>query len=48
MTPLQGTFSTLIAEAVGYESITYFEKIFRSHTGTSPLKYRKQHRIPDV
>ncbi|OUP83629.1 AraC family transcriptional regulator [Lachnoclostridium sp. An169] len=39
---------TLIAEAVGYESITYFEKIFRSHTGTSPLKYRKQHRIPDV
>lgn len=34
---------TQIAEAVGYDSITYFEKIFRSHTGTSPLRYRKKH-----
>lgn len=33
---------TQIAEAVGYDSITYFEKIFRSQTGTSPLRYRKK------
>ncbi|KLU72252.1 MAG: hypothetical protein RHS_1879 [Robinsoniella sp. RHS] len=33
---------TEIAERLGYESITYFEKIFRKHTETSPLKYRKQ------
>ena len=39
---------TQIAEAVGYESITYFEKIFRSHTGISPLKYRKQQLRPGV
>lgn len=32
---------TRIAEAVGYESITYFEKVFRSQTSMSPLKYRK-------
>lgn len=30
-----------IAEALGYDSITYFEKVFRKHTETSPLKYRK-------
>lgn len=33
---------TEISEQLGYESITYFEKIFRKHTETSPLKYRKQ------
>jgi AraC-like DNA-binding protein/mannose-6-phosphate isomerase-like protein (cupin superfamily) len=33
---------TEIAEALGYDSITYFEKIFRKYTETSPLKYRKQ------
>lgn len=33
---------TEIAETLGYDSITYFEKIFRKHTETSPLKYRKQ------
>lgn len=33
---------TEIAESLGYDSITYFEKIFRKHTETSPLKYRKQ------
>ena len=35
---------TQIAEAVGYESITYFEKVFRSQTSTSPLKYRKREK----
>ncbi|MDO5425284.1 MAG: AraC family transcriptional regulator [Eubacteriales bacterium] len=34
---------TEIAESLGYDSITYFEKIFRKHTETSPLKYRKQY-----
>lgn len=39
---------TQISEAVGYESITYFERIFLSHKGTSPLKYRRQHQYPDI
>lgn len=33
---------TEIAHRLGYNSITYFEKIFRKHTETSPLKYRKR------
>ncbi|WFR58513.1 AraC family transcriptional regulator [Anaerocolumna sp. AGMB13025] len=36
---------TEIAETLGYESITYFEKVFFKFTGTSPLKYRKQYRV---
>lgn len=32
---------TEIAEQLGYESITYFEKIFKRYNGISPLKYRK-------
>lgn len=35
---------TEIAEVLGYESLTYFEKIFRKHTETSPLKYRRKYR----
>lgn len=35
---------TDIAAALGYESITYFEKVFSNFTETSPLKYRKQYR----
>lgn len=35
---------TQIAEAVGYESITYFEKVFRSQTSSSPLQYRKSRK----
>lgn len=35
---------TEIADALGYESITYFEKVFSKFTETSPLKYRKQYR----
>ena len=35
---------TEIADMTGYESITYFEKVFKRYTETSPLKYRKQQR----
>ncbi len=35
---------TEIAATLGYESITYFEKVFSNFTETSPLKYRKQYR----
>lgn len=34
---------TEIAEQVGYDSITYFEKVFKIYMETSPLKYRKQY-----
>ena len=33
---------TEISKIVGYESISYFEKVFKKYTETSPLKYRKQ------
>lgn len=33
---------TEIADIVGYESITYFEKVFKKFLETSPLKYRKK------
>lgn len=33
---------TEIADIVGYESITYFEKVFKKYLETSPLKYRKK------
>lgn len=33
---------TEIAENIGYESITYFEKVFKKYLETSPLKYRKK------
>ena len=35
---------TQISDSLGYESITYFEKVFSKFTETSPLKYRKQYR----
>lgn len=35
---------TDITAALGYESITYFEKVFSKFEETSPLKYRKQYR----
>lgn len=35
---------TKISEYLGYESITYFEKVFTKFTETSPLKYRKQYQ----
>ena len=30
-----------IARKLGYESITYFEKVFKTYMTMSPLKYRK-------
>lgn len=36
------TSITEIAEQVGYDSITYFEKVFKTYMEISPLKYRKQ------
>lgn len=35
---------TEISASLGYESITYFEKVFSNFTETSPLKYRKKYR----
>lgn len=32
-----------VAELCGYESITYFERVFYKYTNTSPLKYRNQY-----
>lgn len=32
---------TEISEQLGYESITYFEKVFKRYTEFTPLKYRK-------
>ncbi|WMJ86520.1 AraC family transcriptional regulator [Anaerocolumna sp. MB42-C2] len=35
---------TEISALLGYESITYFEKVFSNFTKTSPLKYRKKNK----
>lgn len=35
---------TEIAAMVGFETITYFERVFKKHTGERPLQYRKKHR----
>ena len=32
-----------ITEIIGFESVTYFERVFKKYTETSPLKYRKKH-----
>lgn len=34
-----------IAEQVGFEHVSHFNKTFKSITGSSPLHYRKQHRL---
>jgi len=34
-----------IALKAGFQSLTYFERVFRKHTDTSPLKYRKRIRL---
>lgn len=34
-----------ISRETGYETVTYFEKIFKKHTGITPLKYRRLHEI---
>ncbi len=35
---------TEISDSLGYESLTYFEKVFRTYRETSPLKYRNEYR----
>ena len=32
-----------IADALGYEDYSYFNRIFKKHRGITPLQYRKQH-----
>ncbi len=41
---LEGTEYTIteIAEMVGYDSITYFEKVFKKYIEKTPLKYRRK------
>ncbi len=34
-----------IAHSLGYESRTYFERVFRNHTETSPLRFRKRQQL---
>lgn len=34
---------TEVSESVGYENITYFERVFNQYTQTSPSRYRKQY-----
>lgn len=42
---VSGDYSiTEISEILGFESITYFERVFRRYTGCTPLKYRKTGR----
>ncbi|MCB7319264.1 AraC family transcriptional regulator [Lacrimispora sp. 210928-DFI.3.58] len=45
-----GKSITEISGLVGYDTITYFERVFRSYTQTSPLQFRKQysHRLEPV
>jgi len=35
---------TEIAAMVGFETITYFERVFKKHADARPLQYRKKHR----
>ncbi|MCZ8514459.1 response regulator [Paenibacillus filicis] len=35
---------TELAQTLGYADENYFGKVFKKHTGLSPLQYRKQHR----
>lgn len=35
---------TEISERLGFESITYFERVFKKYTDCTPLKYRKEQR----
>lgn len=35
---------TAISEALGYDSITYFERVFHRYAETSPSRYRKQYQ----
>lgn len=33
---------TEIAEILGYETVTYYERVFKRYTGMTPLRYRKK------
>lgn len=33
---------TEVSEVLGFESVTYFERVFKKHTDKTPLKYRKE------
>lgn len=35
---------TAVSEALGYDSITYFERVFKSYADASPSEYRKRYR----
>ena len=39
---------TSVAEKVGYDSITYFEKVFKKYFEISPLRYRKKYMHPKI
>jgi YesN/AraC family two-component response regulator len=34
----------VVSEMVGYEDVAFFSKLFARVTGTTPGKYREQHR----
>lgn len=34
-----------ISETVGYESLTYFDRVFRKHVGLSPIKYKAEQEL---
>lgn len=37
---------TQVSEQTGFESVSYFEKVFKKHMGLTPLKYRKLRQAP--
>ena len=38
--------ATEIANAVGYESLNYYTRVFRKTTGTTPTEYRRNNCAP--
>lgn len=37
---------TQVSEETGFESVSYFEKVFKKHMGLTPLKYRRLRQTP--
>ncbi|WP_394524086.1 helix-turn-helix domain-containing protein [Lacrimispora sp. JR3] len=35
-----------ISKKLGYERLSYFDRVFKKHTGTTPLQYRKSKKNP--
>ena len=33
-----------VASALGYDSVTYFERVFKKFMNVTPLKYKKTHQ----